>query len=63
MKGGLHYDNQKLAISSAIQVINLNKKRTIDILNIFQHGFVNTYGAIDGVYRFPNICNVRCSLK
>lgn len=26
MKGGLHYDNQKLAVSSAIQVVNLNKK-------------------------------------
>ncbi|CAM4907402.1 unnamed protein product [Rotaria socialis] len=46
MKGGLHYDNQTLAVSSAIQL-----------------GFVNTYGAIDGVYRFPNICNLRCSLK
>ncbi|CAF1039354.1 unnamed protein product [Adineta steineri] len=46
MKGGLHYDNQTLAVSSAIQL-----------------GFVNSYGAIDGVYRFPNICNLRCSLK
>jgi hypothetical protein len=26
MKGGLHYDNQKLAVSTAIQVINLNTK-------------------------------------
>ncbi|CAF3901836.1 unnamed protein product [Rotaria magnacalcarata] len=46
MKGGLHYDNQTLSVSSAIQL-----------------GFVNTYGAIDGVYRFPDICNLRCSLK
>ncbi|CAF4466601.1 unnamed protein product, partial [Rotaria magnacalcarata] len=45
MKGGLHYDNQTLSVSSAIQL-----------------GFVNTYGAIDGVYRFPDICNLRCSL-
>ncbi|UJR26249.1 hypothetical protein I4U23_007589 [Adineta vaga] len=46
MKGGLHYDNQKVAVSSAVQL-----------------GFVNTFGAIDGVYRVPNVCNMRCSLK
>jgi DnaJ family protein C protein 11 len=46
MKGGLHYDNQKLAVSTALQL-----------------GFVNTFGAIDGVYRFPNICNLQCSFK
>ncbi|CAF3668708.1 unnamed protein product [Rotaria sordida] len=46
MKSGLHYDNQTVAVSTAIQL-----------------GFVNTYGVIDGLYRFPNICNIRCSLK
>ncbi|CAF0815386.1 unnamed protein product [Adineta ricciae] len=46
MKGGLHYDNQKLAVSGAVQL-----------------GLVNTFGAIDSVYRVPNVCNLRCSLK
>ena len=46
MKGDLQYDNQKFAISSAVQL-----------------GFINTFGAIETVYRFPNICNLRCTLK
>ncbi|CAF3822124.1 unnamed protein product [Rotaria magnacalcarata] len=46
MKGILQYDNQKWALSSAVQF-----------------GFTNTFGAIDGVYRFPDVCNLRCSLK
>jgi hypothetical protein len=29
MKGGLHYDNQKLAVSTAIQVMNLSKNEKL----------------------------------
>ncbi|UJR22766.1 hypothetical protein I4U23_025798 [Adineta vaga] len=46
MKGVLQYDNQKWALSSAVQL-----------------GLVNTYAAVDGVYRFPNVCNLRFSFK
>ncbi|CAF0778283.1 unnamed protein product [Adineta steineri] len=33
------------------------------ISSALQLGINNTYGAIDGVYRFPDVCNLRCSLK
>ncbi|CAF1496628.1 unnamed protein product [Rotaria sp. Silwood1] len=33
------------------------------ISSAIQLGFVNTFAAIDGVYKFPDICNLRCSLK
>ena len=34
MRGGLHYDNQKLALSSAIQVIILDKNRKKTTLKV-----------------------------
>ncbi|CAF4234565.1 unnamed protein product [Rotaria sp. Silwood2] len=33
------------------------------VSSAIQLGFINTFGAIDGVYRFPNVCNLRFSLK
>ncbi|CAF3831002.1 unnamed protein product [Rotaria magnacalcarata] len=60
-----------IQVKKAYDILNDPQKRAIyDVVGTkglkaegWELGFVNTYGAIDGVYRFPDICNLRCSLK
>ncbi|CAF0936200.1 unnamed protein product [Rotaria sordida] len=43
-------------------ILQYNRQKWM-VSSAIQLGLINTFGAIDGVYRFPNVCNLRCSLK
>ncbi|CAF0729051.1 unnamed protein product [Didymodactylos carnosus] len=67
MKGeSTWFDNMLIALKYASHyfVAGLHyDNQQWSIATAVQLGFVNTYGAIDGIYRLQNICNLRFSLK